>query len=168
MENFNINKGIISSGIGAGASLGLYGAFACALAGGCIAPWLDEENKIYDLNWCNNVNLAGNAINFGANAIEAGFIWNNHTRISKLEEELMNRHYCGINRDENSKEFVDNMVNLGILKGRVNALEKEKEDTKTLKVRVDVLEKENNKLKEYIPTTNKRMSNLEEELRLQD
>nr|CAG8543007.1 5643_t:CDS:2 [Entrophospora candida] len=116
----------------------------------CIAPWLDEENKIYDLNWWKNVNLAGNAINFGANAIEAGFIWNNHTRISKLEEELMNRHYCGINRDENSKEFVDTMVDLGILKGRVNALEKEKEDTKTLKVRVDVLEKENNKLKECL------------------
>ncbi|CAH1763570.1 13991_t:CDS:1 [Entrophospora sp. SA101] len=152
--------------MGAGASLGScwgpYGTFAGALAGGFIAPLLDEENKIYDLNWWKNVNLAGNAINFGANAIEAGFIWNNHTRISKLEEELMNRHYCGINRDENSKEFVDTMVDLGILKVRVNALEKEKEDTKTLEVRVDVLEKENNKLKEYISTMNKRMSNLEE------
>nr|CAG8542346.1 8289_t:CDS:1 [Entrophospora candida]CAG8583887.1 1_t:CDS:1 [Entrophospora candida] len=142
----------MGTGASWGSCWGPYGAFAGALAGGFVAPLLSEENKIYDLNRWKNVNLAGNAINYGANIIEAGFIWNNHTRISKLEEELMNRHYCGINRDENSKEFVDAMVDLGILKERV----------KTLEVKVDVLEGENNKLKEYISTMNKRMSNLEE------
>lgn len=138
------------------------------------------KDKIFDVNWWDNINLGCNA---GLNITEAGFIYNNRVRISKLENklnELQNKYKCIIDLDESElnntmagfifnsykkitklEEELKNRHHCGI-NMEINGLEFifMIDDVSRLKERVESLEKENNRLRSYLSAMEERMAKL--------